>query len=123
VLFEAAERFNQRERRMATGVAFIASAILASGALALGWNWLAELRVDPARHAYGAAVWTLLGYTALHLAMATVMAIWCLTRLALGMIDAWRCLTIRICLLWWRFTTVAALLALLLVSGFPHVVS
>jgi cytochrome c oxidase subunit I+III len=49
--------------------------------------------------------------------------IWCLVRLALGMIDAWRSQTLRICLVWWRFTTPVTILALLLIAGFPHVVS
>jgi cytochrome c oxidase subunit I+III len=51
------------------------------------------------------------------------MALWCLLRLALGMIDSWRCLTLRICGLWWRFTSGAIVLTLALVAGFPHAVS
>jgi cytochrome c oxidase subunit I+III len=39
------------------------------------------------------------------------------------MIDSWRCLTLRICLLWWRFTVPAAVLTLVLVAGFPHVIT
>lgn len=123
VLFEAADRLNHRDRRLATSVCLIAAAILAGGALAMGWNWLGGLGIDPTGHSYGAAVWTLLGYMALHVAVGAAMALWCLARLALGMIDSWRCLTLRICLLWWRFTAPAAALTLLLVAGFPHVVS
>ena len=68
-------------------------------------------------------MWTLLGYMALHVAIGAAMALWCLARLALGMIDSWRCLTLRICLLWWRLTAPAAALTLFLVAGFPHAVS
>jgi cytochrome c oxidase subunit I+III len=123
VLFEAADRFNGRERRLATRIAFIGSAALALTALAFGWKWLTGLGIEPAGHAYGAAVWTLLGYVALHVAVGAGMALWCLVRLAFGMIDAWRSLTVRICLLWWRFTAAAAVLALFVLAGFPHVVS
>ena len=84
---------------------------------------LADLGIDPTRHAYGAAVWTLLGYVGLHVAAGAFMALWCCVRIALGMIDAWRCLTLRICLLWWRFTLPVAALMLFVVAGFPHVVS
>jgi cytochrome c oxidase subunit I+III len=88
-----------------------------------GWLWLDSLGIDSTRHAYGAAVWTLLGYMGLHVATGAGMALWCLARLALGMINSWRSLTLRICLLWWRFTTPLSVIALLLVAGFPHVVS
>jgi cytochrome c oxidase subunit I+III len=123
VLFEAADRFNERERRVASSLCLIASAMLAGGALILGWKWLNDLNIDPTRHSYGAAVWTLLGYMGAHVAIGAAMAIWCLARLALGMIDAWRCLTLRICLLWWRFTAVVTVLTVFLVAGFPHAVS
>jgi cytochrome c oxidase subunit I+III len=123
LLFEAADRLNQRGRRVATSLCFIASAALAVGAVALGWSWLQGLGIHPTAHSYGAAVWTLLGYMGFHVVFGAGMALWCLARLALGMIDSWRCLTIRICLLWWRLTAPVTVLALLLVAGFPHVVS
>jgi cytochrome c oxidase subunit I+III len=123
VLFEAADRLNQGNRRLAVALCLMATAILAAGALAIGWRWLDGLGTDPTGHSYGAAVWTLLGYVALHVAVGAAMALWCLARLGLGMIDSWRCMTLRVCLVWWRFTVVAALLAGLLVAGFPHVVS
>jgi cytochrome c oxidase subunit I+III len=123
ILFEAAGRFNRRERRAATSVALIASAVLAGGALTAGWGWLGGLGIDPTRHSYGATVWALLGYMAAHIAFGAAMALWCLARLALGMLDSWRSLTLHICQLWWRFTAPATVLTLILVAGFPHVVS
>jgi cytochrome c oxidase subunit I+III len=123
VLFEAADRLNRRDRRLATSLCLVMAAILAGGALAMGWSWLDGLGIDPTGHSYGAAVWTLLGYMALHVAIGAAMALWCLARLALGMIDSWRCLTLQVCLLWWRLTAPAAVLTLILVAGFPHVVS
>jgi cytochrome c oxidase subunit I+III len=123
VLFELADRFNQQNRRGATSLSLIVTAALALGAIAMGWSWLHGLGIDPTRHSYGASVWTLLGYMGLHLAFGAGMALWCLVRLALGMIDAWRCLTLRVCLLFWRLTAPVTVLALILVAGFPHVVS
>jgi len=123
LLFEAADRLNQRSRRLITSVCLVACAALAAGALGAGWRWLGGLGIDPTAHSYGATVWTLLGYVALHVAIGATMALWCLARLALGMIDSWRCLTLRVCQLWWRLTAPVTVLALLLVAGFPHVVS
>jgi cytochrome c oxidase subunit I+III len=123
LLFVAADRLVSRGRRGGAGAALAASGVAAAGALVVGWRWLHGMGVDPTSHSYGATVWTLLGYMGLHVSLGAAMALWCLTRLALGMIDAWRCLTLRVCLLWWRFTAVTTLLVLLLVAAFPHVVS
>jgi cytochrome c oxidase subunit I+III len=121
VLFEIAERANQRGRRVGTMLALVGNAILTAVILALGWFWLGRLGIDPTRHSYGGAVWTLLGYMGAHIAVGGGMALWCLVRLALGMIDSWRCLTLRICVLFWRVMAPLTLLVLLLVAGFPHV--
>jgi cytochrome c oxidase subunit I+III len=121
-LFEAADRLNQRDRRAATVGALVACAVLAAGALALGWSWVEELAIDPTAHSYGASVYTLLGGVAVHLVVGAVMALWCLARLAVGMLDSWQSQTLRVCLVWWRFTAPVALLSLWLIVGFPYVV-
>ncbi len=121
-LFEAAERVNRRDRRLTAMLCLAAAAGLGLVAVYLGLRWLTGLGIDPTRHAYGAAVWTLLGFLGGHVALGAGTALWCLARLALGMMDAWRSLTLRICLLWWRFTAPATVLALFLVAGFPRVV-
>jgi cytochrome c oxidase subunit I+III len=123
VLFEAAERYNRRGDRLATSLCLVACAIASVLVLGLDWRWLQDLGIDPTRHGYGATVWTLLGYSGLHVALGAGMALWCLARVALGMIDAWRSLTLRLCLLWWRFTAWAMVLVVGIVTGFPHVVS
>jgi cytochrome c oxidase subunit I+III len=56
VLFEAAERFNRRDDRLATSLCLIASAIASALVLGLDWRWLQDLGTDPTGHAYGAAV-------------------------------------------------------------------
>jgi cytochrome c oxidase subunit I+III len=120
IFFEIAERFNRHERRLTTRLCLVAAAILAVVALMIGWIWLHSLGIDPTRHSYGAAVWTLLGWVAFHIVVGATMAVWCLMRHALGMLDSWRCLTLRICMLWWRFTMPATALVLLLIAGFPY---
>jgi cytochrome c oxidase subunit I+III len=121
LLFELAERANRHDRRLRVTLALVAAVLVSVGALALGWRWLAGLGLAPTEHAYGAAVWTIVADLGLHVAIGAAMAAWCLARIAVGMIDSWRCLTLRICLLWWRLTAPATALALALVAGFPHV--
>jgi cytochrome c oxidase subunit I+III len=123
ILFEVADRMNQQRRRGAVQACLVVCAVLWVSALALGWIWLDGLGIDPTGHSYGATVWTLLGFVGLHVALALVMALWCLLRVILGMIDDWRCLTLRIALLWSRFTTAAAIITLVLVAVFPHVIT
>jgi cytochrome c oxidase subunit I+III len=118
--FEGADRLIRRDRRLVTMLALLAAGLLAAGALAIGWRWLDTMGAEPAAHAYGAMVWTLAGFMGLHLAIGGVMALWCLARLALGLMDSWRCLTLRVCLLWWRFTAPLTAIVLLLVAAFPH---
>jgi cytochrome c oxidase subunit I+III len=122
-LFEIGERLNRRDRRLPLLLCLLAAAILSGSAIVVGSMWLHDLGIDSTQHAYGASVWTLFGYVALHAAMGALMALWCVARVALGMIDSWRCLTLRICLLWWRFTAPVAVMIVILIAGFPYVVS
>lgn len=122
-LFLWAERLIRADRRGATAGALAGAALFAALALWLGWTWFRGLGIDHTATSYGAAVGALLGYMAFHLVMGGVMALWCVLRLGLGlgMIDAWRSLTIRVCLLWWHVAAPGAILVLILVAGFPHV--
>ena len=120
--FEAAARFTRSERRRAAGAALLAALVFGGAALGAGYVWLLSFGIDPTAHSYGAAVWLLTGYAGFHLALGMFMAGWCLVRLALGMIDGWRALTLHICLLWWRFTAATALPIVALATGFPYAV-
>ncbi len=119
--FEAAHRSLARGRKAACAAALVASALSGAAALWAGWHWLAASGISPTATSYGSTIWTLLGWVAFHIGFGALMAIWCLARLAFGMLDAWRRLTLRICLLWLRFTAPMAALAALLLTGFPHV--
>jgi cytochrome c oxidase subunit I+III len=120
VCFEIADRNNRQDRRRHVIVALAAVAVLAGVALVYGRSWPGSLGIDPTRHSYGAAVWMLLGWAGLHAGIGAFMAVWCIARSARGMLDSWRCLTLRVCLLWWRYTVAATALVLVLVAGFPH---
>ena len=118
--FEIAERLNRRDRRLAVSTALIGVALFGSVAVAYGSTWPASLGIDPTRHSYGAAVTLLLGWAAIHAGLGVAMAIWCVARLAIGMLDSWRCVSLRVSMLWWRFTAAITVLVLMLVAGFPY---
>jgi cytochrome c oxidase subunit I+III len=120
VCFEAADRLNTRDKRGAVAASLAVAFVLVVAALIIGGSWPSSLGIDPTRHSYGASVWTLLGWVGVHAAMGACMALWCLARLWRGMINSWRCVTLRVCLLWWRFTVAAAAVVLALVAGFPY---
>ncbi|MRX52260.1 cytochrome c oxidase subunit I [Paracoccus sp. S-4012] len=120
-LFLWAERLIRADLRGATAIALVGVALLAVLALWLGWGWFRDLGIDHTATSYGAAVTALLGYMGLHLAGGAFMAMWCVVRLGLGMMDAWRSLTLRVCLLWWHVAAPGAIAVLILVAGFPHV--
>jgi cytochrome c oxidase subunit I+III len=122
LLFRAAERQIRRDRRSPAVWSLLVGALAGLGACWLVWGWPASLGISPTGHSYGAAAWTLAGYAVFHIGIGAAMALWCALRLALGMIDSWRCLTVRLCLLWWGFTVAVTAFALLLIAGFPHVV-
>ena len=118
--FEIAERLNRRDRRPGVIAALVGVALFGSVAVLYGSTWPGSLGIDPTRHSYGAAVWLLLGWAAIHAGIGVAMAIWCVARLALGMLDSWRCVTLRVSMLWWRFTAVTTAVVLMLVAGFPY---
>jgi cytochrome c oxidase subunit I+III len=118
--FEVVERFNRRDRRAAAMAGLVAVAVLATVGLMLGWTWPGSLGIDPTRHSYGAAVCTLLLWAGVHVSLGVAMVLWCLVRLFLGMVDSWRSVTLRVSLLWWRFTAAATAAVLVLIAGFPH---
>src|SRR5690606_8484809 len=122
-LFELAERWNRRDRRVGAALLLLAAGAVAAGAPVGGAAWLTALGLDPSAHSYDASIWLLAGFVGLHAAIGAFMALWCLLRLGLGMIDSWRSVTLRMCLLWWRYTAPMSALTLLLLAGFPRVVA
>jgi cytochrome c oxidase subunit I+III len=120
IAFEIVERLNRRDRRAAATAGLAAVLILAVSAVTIGWTWPGTLGIDPTKHSYGAAVCMLLVWVGLHVAFGAGTSIWCLLRLLLGMIDSWRSVTLRVSLLWWRFTAAATALVLVLIAGFPY---
>jgi cytochrome c oxidase subunit I+III len=119
-LFEVAAWVNRHDRRALLGACLAGAVLAAATAISLAAPWPARLGIDPTRHSYGAAVWTLLLWAAIHIGIGALMALWCLLRVVAGMLDSWRSVTLRVCVLWWRFTVLATAAVLILIAGFPH---
>ena len=54
----------------------LCAALAGVAVLGVGPSWPASLGIDPTRHSYGAAVWTLLLWAAIHVGIGALMAIW-----------------------------------------------
>ncbi|MDB5900195.1 MAG: ctaD, partial [Ramlibacter sp.] len=62
LLFLAAERLIQRDRRTAAAGSLMLAALAGAAACWIVWRWPAGLGISATRSGYGAAVWTLVGY-------------------------------------------------------------
>ena len=85
----------------------------------LAGPWLGGL--DPTAHAYGAIVWLLLGWSALHVVLGIVMLLYCLARRVAGRLTAEHDLELHVVALYWHFNALTALVTVAVVAGFPAV--
>ncbi len=122
LMLELADRTLQLGRKVVTALCLAACGGSAVAGLLVGWWWLTGHVPDPTTSSYPAAVWVLVGWVGMHVGIGAFMALWCLARLWLGMLDAWRCLTLRLCALWWRYTAAISAITMTLVAGFPYAV-
>ena len=91
---------------------------LAAMAIALAMQCRAALGADPTIHAYGATIWGLLAWQALHVLLIMTMTAYCLARLAAGKLDATRRATFDNIWLVWMYTAAQGLLTLMVCT--PH---
>jgi cytochrome c oxidase subunit I+III len=121
LLFRQAERWLRRDRpRWLVGSTLLLAAALAAGLLLALWVVQAGTAPDPSAGSYAASVGVLIGWAAMHVVIGLVMALWCVARLLAGMLNSWRCLTLRICTLFAGFTAATTVIVLILVAGFPY---
>ena len=77
--------------------------------------------MDPTHHAYEAIVWVLVGWTAVHVLLGTLMLCYCLARRVAGRMTAKYDADITNVTLFWHFVVLTALTTVLVVAGFPSV--
>ena len=99
------------------GIAAVA-AIAGCAALMIG-PWRAGL--DPTTHVYPAIVCTLTIWTVLHVGVGVVMLLYLLARRWAGRLTAAYDIDMHNVVLYWHFTTFAAVVTALVVVGFPLV--
>jgi cytochrome c oxidase subunit I+III len=114
-----ARRANRMDRA-ATFYLALGGAVLAAlaGAAALIAGPL-RTGLDPAGHAYGATVWLLLIWAALHCVIGVVMQLYCVARRAARHMTARHDIDIHNVALYWHFALFTALVSVLVCAGFP----
>jgi cytochrome c oxidase subunit I+III len=99
------------------GVLALALVLAGAGAAAL---LRAPAGLEPTAHVYPAIVWVLVGWTVLHVAVGMLMQAWCIARRLGGYLDARHPMDLDNSTLFWHFTAVTAVLAVLVLALFPE---
>jgi cytochrome c oxidase subunit I+III len=116
-----ARRWNRRD---ASGLYYgaVAAAVLLAGAGAAALvAGPAATGLDPAAHVYGATVWVLAIWTAVHVAAGIVMLAYCAARRLAGRMTARHDIDIVNVTLYWHFVTITVLMTVAVIAGFPLV--
>lgn len=117
----AAYRLNKADRAGAFYIALLAALVsgAAGAALTLAGPWYAEL--DPTAGVYQATVWLLAIWAALHVAIGSIMQLYCLARRAAGRMTARYDMDIANVTLYWHFTAATVAITIAIMAGFPYV--
>ncbi len=114
-----ARRLNARGLPLAARVALglgVAAALLAGLAFLAGPWWTG---LDPTAHAYPAIVWTIAGWTVLHLAIGIIMQAYVIAGSWWGRMTPTHDADLRNVALYWHFALFTAVLTALVIGGFP----
>jgi cytochrome c oxidase subunit I+III len=116
-----ARRWNRRDRAALFHAGLLTAAALsvAGGGALLAGPWLSGL--DPASHAYPAIVWTLVIWTAVHVAVGLIAQLYCVARRLAGRMTARHDIDIANIALYWHFAAFMALVTVAVIAGFPLV--
>jgi cytochrome c oxidase subunit I+III len=116
-----ARRWNRQDRRVVfyTGLLLAAVLAIAGGGALLAGPWMTGL--NPQSHVYAAIVWLLVIWTALHVAIGVIIQLYCVARRVAGRMTARYDLEITNVVLYWHFTTFAAVVTATVTAGFPLV--
>jgi cytochrome c oxidase subunit I+III len=114
-----ARRWNERNWSVGFYAALLSAAGLAAAGGAALVNGPHSTGLDPTAHAYPAIVWLLVIWTVLHVAVGVIMLFYCLARRIAGRMTARYDIDIHNVALYWHFTILTAVIAALVIGGFP----
>jgi cytochrome c oxidase subunit I+III len=114
-----ARRANAGDRRSLCygGLAAALCCAVAAAPAMLAGPYLGEL--DPTEHVYGAIVWLLMIWCALHLVVGVVMLLYCAARRLAGRLSAPYDIDLHNSVLYWHFALLTVLITALVTAGFP----
>ncbi|MGQ0698343.1 MAG: cytochrome c oxidase subunit I [Panacagrimonas sp.] len=113
-------RCNARSRRSAVSASLAVGALLSAAGAAGMLAGPSIAKLDPTTHVYPAMVWVLCGWCAVHLALGTLMLLFCLARNLAGWIDArhdGELINVR---LYWHFAAATVMVTLAVLCLFPR---
>jgi cytochrome c oxidase subunit I+III len=120
-LMLGARRWNKRNCRVAFYIGMLLAiglAVAGAGAFLAG-PWVTDL--NPQSHVYAAIVWLLMIWVAFHAAIGVIMQLYCVARRVAGRMTARYNIEIANVVLYWHFTTLAAVVTAAVTAGFPLV--
>jgi cytochrome c oxidase subunit I+III len=103
-------------------IALMVATLVMVASLWIAFHDLWQTALRPHQHAYGAMVYTTLGYQGLHVAVLLVMACYLLARSAHGLLDAVRRASFDNTRLLWYYTVGQGLVALATIHLFPRLI-
>lgn len=90
---------------------------LTGGGAMLAGPWLTGL--NPTEHVYGAIVWLLAFWVALHAVTGSIMQAYCVARRAAGRLTSEHDIDIWNVSLFWHFTAITTVITVAVIAGFP----
>ncbi len=121
VMTIAARSLNRRNS--ASGFYLSMLIAIAASVATVGWLSYAPIaaNMDPTHHAYEAIVWVLIGWTAVHVLLGTLMLCYCFARRVAGRMTEKYDADITNVTLFWHFVIITAIVTVMVVAGFPLV--
>lgn len=116
-----ARRVNQKDGARVFYIAIGLASALSVAAAVLFVQALLSSSLDPTSHVYPAIVFTLVGWTVLHVALGTVMQLYCCARRLFGKMTAEYDADIQNVSLYWHFTGATAWITTCVVVALPRV--
>jgi len=117
-----ARRANRRAGSTVFHLTLLVAALLSIAGTAIAISGPLRAGLDPVTHVYPATVWVLVGWSAVHAAVGTVMQLYCIARRAAGRLTGEFDIDIQNVGLYWHFVVIKIAITLALVAVFPSVV-